>query len=97
MELLNHDLSHEFPEHLEKMWALKLADKHFARLFTQYDEKNYAITKYEQGVGVITDDALEELKKQRLKIKDEIYQILQNAETPNAETLAAATSAATAG
>lgn len=92
MQLLNHDLSHEFPEHLEKMRALKLADKHFDRLFTHYDEKNVAITKYEQGVGVITDDALEELKKQRLKTKDEIYQILQTA-----DTLAAATNAATTG
>lgn len=97
MQLLNHDLSHEFPKHLEKMRVLKLADKHFDRLFTQYDEKNYAITKYEQGVGVIADDALEELKKQRLKTKDEIYQILQTADMPDAETVAAATSAATTG
>ena len=97
MQLLNHDLSHEFPEHLEKMRALKLADKHFDRLFTHYDEKNVAITKYEQGVGVITDDALEELKRQRLKTKDKIYQILRTADMPDADTLAAATSAATAG
>lgn len=97
MELLNHDLPHEFPEHLEKMRALKLADKHFAKLFTQYDEDNYAISKYEQGVGVITEDALEELKKQRLKTKDEIYQILLTADMPDEETLAAVTTAATSG
>ena len=97
MELLNHDLSHEFPEHLEKMRALKLSDKYFAKLFTQYDEDNYAIKKYEMGDGVITDDALEELKKQRLKTKDEIYQILQTAEMPDEETLAAAAAVASAG
>lgn len=97
MELLNHDLPHEFPEHLEKMRALKLADKHFAKLFTQYDEENYAIAKYEQGVEVISEDALDELKKQRLKTKDEIYQILQTTDMPDAETMAAAASAATSG
>ncbi|MCY7369425.1 MAG: DUF465 domain-containing protein [Polaromonas sp.] len=97
MELLNHDLSHEFPEHVEKMRALKLADKHFSKLFTQYEEENHAITKYEGGLGVITDAALEELKKQRLKTKDEIYQILQTADMPDEETLAAASAAASAG
>ena len=95
MDLLNHDLSNEFPEHLEKMRALKLSDKHFAKLFTQYDEDNYSIAKYEQGDGVITADALEELKKQRLKTKDEIYQILQTTDMPDAETLAVASAAAT--
>ena len=97
MELLNHDLSQEFPEYQEKMHALKLADKHFAKLFTQYDEDNYAIAKYEQGDGVITNEALEELKKQRLKTKDEIYQILQTADMPDEQTLAVAATAASAG
>jgi uncharacterized protein YdcH (DUF465 family) len=77
MDLLNHDLAHEFPEHLEKMRALKINDAHFARLFTEYDEANHAIARYELGAAVISDDALEELKKKRLKTKDEIYQRLK--------------------
>ena len=76
MDLLNHDLAHEFPQHLEKMRALKASDTHFAKLFTEYDEDNHAIAKYELGGAVISDDALEELKKKRLKVKDEIYQRL---------------------
>lgn len=76
MDLLNHDLAHEFPEHLEKMRALKVKDPHFARLFTAYDEDNHAIARYELGAAVISDDALEDLKKKRLKTKDEIYQRL---------------------
>jgi len=76
MELINHDLAHEFPEHLEKMRDLKMTDAYFAKLFTQYDEDDYAIKKYELGVDAIGDDALENLKKQRLQVKDEIYQIL---------------------
>ncbi|MEO6016329.1 MAG: DUF465 domain-containing protein [Polaromonas sp.] len=76
MDLLNHDLAHEFPEHVPKMRKLKVSDPHFADLFARYDADNHAITHYEQGLGVITDEALEDLKKRRLKIKDEIYQIL---------------------
>ena len=76
MDLLNHDLAHEFPEHLEKMRALKVNDAHFARLFAEYDEDNRAIARYELGAAVINDDALEDLKKKRLKTKDEIYQRL---------------------
>jgi uncharacterized protein YdcH (DUF465 family) len=76
MDLLNHDLAHEFPEHLDKMRALKVTDAHFARLFTEYDEDNHAIARYELGADVISDDALEDLKKKRLKTKDEIYKRL---------------------
>ena len=77
MDLLNHGLAHEFPEHVEKMRELKISDAHFAKLFTEYDEDNHAIAKYELGGAVISDEGLEELKKKRLKTKDEIYQILQ--------------------
>ena len=77
MELLNHDLAHEFPQYLEKMRALKASDAHFASLFSRYDADNHVIIKYEQGEGVISDEALEALKKKRLKIKDEIYNVLK--------------------
>ena len=76
MDLLNHDLAHEFPEHAEKMHALKMSDAHFAKLFTEYDEDNHAIAKYELGASVISDEALEVLKKKRLATKDAIYQAL---------------------
>lgn len=77
MELLNHDLAHEFPEYLEKMRSLKATDAHFSTLFARYDSENHSITSYEQGSGAITDDALEALKKKRLKTKDEIYSLLK--------------------
>ena len=76
MDLLNHDLAHEFPEYLENMRGLKAGDAHFARIFTEYDEFNHAIARFELGVNAISDDALEALKKKRLKTKDEIYQRL---------------------
>ena len=79
MDLLNHDLAHEFPEYLEKMRELKTNDAHFVKLFTAYDENNHAIKIYETGGAVITDEALEVMKKQRLKTKDDVFQYLQKA------------------
>ena len=73
MDLLNHDMAHEFPQHVEKMRELKASDSHFGKLFAEYDEDNHAIAKYELGGAVISDEALEALKKKRLKTKDEIY------------------------
>jgi len=78
MDLLNHDIAHEFPELLDRMRELKTSSQHFARLFTQYDEDNHAIARYEKGDGAISDEALEELKKRRLKTKDEIYGLLKD-------------------
>ncbi len=77
MELLNHDLAHEFPQYLEKMKQLKASDAHFSSLCEHYDADNHTITQYEQGKTPIADDALEVLKKKRLERKDEIYQILK--------------------
>lgn len=79
MDLLNHNIAHEFPEHIDKMRALKASNKHFAGLFSQYDEDNHAISRYELGDGAISDEGLEELKKRRLKTKDEIYVMLKAA------------------
>ncbi|MES2508516.1 MAG: DUF465 domain-containing protein [Pseudomonadota bacterium] len=76
MDLLNHDLAHEFPHHLDKMRELKTHDPHFAELFKRYDEDNHAIANLEKSGIAISDEGFEELKKRRLKTKDEIYQRL---------------------
>ena len=70
MNLLNHDLP--------VIEQLKASDAHFASLVTRYETDNRTITGYEQGVGSISDEALETLKKKRLLLKDEIYQKLKS-------------------
>ncbi|MDB5886971.1 MAG: hypothetical protein JWR74_3142 [Polaromonas sp.] len=77
MELLKHDLPHEFPEFLEKISQLKASDAHFSTLAEHYDAHNHAITQYEQGKEAMADDELEVLKKKRLDLKDQIYQMLK--------------------
>jgi len=79
MDLLKHDIVSEFPQFKDKIHTLKTSNHHFAKLFTEYDALNHAIAKFETGGGVITDEALEVNKKTRLKLKDEILQMLNKA------------------
>lgn len=77
MELLRHDIETEFPELRNEIQAMKASHNGFARLYDRYDEVNRTITKVEMGNAVMTEQELEDLKKQRVKIKDDITQILR--------------------
>ena len=72
----HHDLHHEFPDHRERIHELMMNDAHFRNLMEQYDEVNTKVERLEQEGEPVTDETLEELKKQRLHLKDEIYQYL---------------------
>ena len=77
MPLQAHDLGSEFPQHVASIHDLKMSNQHFAKLFTSYDEVNKQIRGVElEAMRAISDDALEDLKKKRLHLKDEIYQML---------------------
>lgn len=71
-----HDLIHEFPEHAERIHALKLENAHFARLFDEYDVLAHEISLLEEQGSPVADETLEEKKKTRLKLKDEIYAMI---------------------
>ncbi len=75
-ELLQHDLAHEFPNLVEKMRDMKLNNAHFAKFFTQYDELNHQILALEGKGTPVADESMEDLKKQRVVVKDEIYKML---------------------
>lgn len=77
MPLQNHDLHSEFPQHTQAIHDLKVSNHHFAKLSTSYDAVNKQIRGVElQAMRAITDEALEDLKKQRLHLKDQIYAML---------------------
>ncbi len=77
MSIENHNLHHEFPEYDAQIHELKMNDKHFFRLFTEYHDLDRDIRKIENEVEVASDERLEELKIQRVHLKDELYKILQ--------------------
>lgn len=73
-----HDLIHEFPEHREAIHQLKISNNHFARLFEQYHEVDHEVHRIETGVETPSDDYLEERKKLRLHLKDELLNIIKS-------------------
>lgn len=68
-----HDLIHELPEHRERIHQLKISDEHFAKLFDEYHELDHEILRMEEGIETPSDDVLEELKKKRLYLKDQLF------------------------
>ena len=74
-----HDLVHELPEHRDTIHKLKMTDNHFARLFDEYHEVDHEVHRIETGVENTSDEYLDERKKQRLHLKDELYRMIKQA------------------
>jgi len=72
-----HDLSHEFPEYRERIHTLKAENAHFRRLYDEYHELDRQAHRAGTDVEPVSDEYAEELKKQRLLLKDELYGILK--------------------
>jgi len=79
MTIQHHSLAEEFPEHKQTIHELKMNNNHFKRLFDEYEEVDRDIVRYEQEIEIACDERLEDLKKQRLKLKDELHGMLQQA------------------
>ncbi|MEM7213326.1 MAG: YdcH family protein [Pseudomonadota bacterium] len=67
-----HDLNDEFPGQTDAIHELKLTDAHFRRLFDEYQEVNSAIHLVETRVTPSDDFHEQDLRKARLKLKDQI-------------------------
>ena len=72
-----HDLIHEFPEYRDAIHELKMNDNHFARLFDEYHDIDHEVVRIENGAEASSDDYLEDRKKIRLKLKDELFSMLR--------------------
>lgn len=71
-----HELAEEFPEHVEKIHDLKINDGHFARLFDEYHNVNRSIHRAETNIEPTNDFHMEDMRKQRMQLKDKIYGML---------------------
>ncbi len=79
MSHVPHELHEEFPEYEDQIHALKVSNRHFSVLAERYHETNRAIHRMEAEVEPVSDETLEDMKKQRLALKDEIFGMLQQA------------------
>jgi len=78
MQVDHHPLSTEFPQFKEAIHELKLGNAHFAKLFDEYDETDKAVNRAENGKEHLGDSALEDLKKLRISLKDQLFHMLQS-------------------
>lgn len=75
-----HDLVHELPEYKDKIHELKMSDKHFAHQFEKYHELDHEVLRIEEGIENTSDEYLEEIKKKRLALKDELFAMIKASE-----------------
>lgn len=76
MSHVPHELAEEFPEHKDRIHDLKMTNAHFARLADEYHQLNREIHRIEAAGINTSDEEFENLKLVRVRLKDEIYEML---------------------
>ena len=68
-----------FPEYRDLITQLKTTDRHFLRLFDQHNELDQTIKNLEESISPASHEEIERLKKEKLLLKDQVYQVLKKA------------------
>lgn len=76
MHVEHHDLHHEFPEMQDAINTLRNGNPMFARLFATYHRLTGKVEDLEEHDMPIGDFTLEDMKKQRVKLKDDLYHLM---------------------
>jgi uncharacterized protein YdcH (DUF465 family) len=71
-----HDLHHDFPNYREQIERFKATDVNFASLCEEYDRIDREVCRIEEHDIPIADSVFEDMKKLRLRMKDEVYKML---------------------
>lgn len=66
-------LVEDFPEYKDAIHDLKVSNARFSILFKEYDAVTHQLHRIEQGLEAHSDTFVEDLKKQRLALKDELF------------------------
>jgi len=67
---------HEYRDIITHMKQKEAANAHFLHIFDKHNEMDDQIMKAERGDIPLTDLEIETLKKEKLKLKDEAYNII---------------------
>lgn len=79
MSHVQHELHDEFPDDAAVLHQLKTEDSHFGGLADRYHSINREIHRHDSGVEAASDTHVEQLKRQRLALLDEISQLVAKA------------------
>ena len=72
-----HDVVHEFPELEGRIDELRASNAAFAELMDAYDELDARVRGLEELGTPVADETIEDLKKERLMLKDKLYTLLR--------------------
>lgn len=75
----SHSLLKEFPQYKDRIHELKMRDQHFAKLLESYEQTDKELYSIETEAETPSDVYTENLKKTRLKLKDELIALLHKA------------------
>ncbi|MDL9986051.1 DUF465 domain-containing protein [Providencia rettgeri] len=67
-----------FPEYRDLISQLRQSSPHFRALFEKHNQLDHEIARLEHSDRRGYGDEVVELKKQKLRLKEEIYKVLKN-------------------
>lgn len=66
-----------FPEYREQIAHLRANDRHFSRLFNEHNKLDHEVKQLEDKNSPAYQNDIELLKKQKLVLKEQIYELLR--------------------
>lgn len=76
--ITKHNLTDDLPEFTKKIHDLKVKNAHFKKLFETYDNLDHEIYRIETDTEPSCDTTLNQLRVERVRLKDEIFNFLSN-------------------
>lgn len=76
MQVDHHDIHSEFPDMRDAVEVLRKENARFASLYGTYNRLTGKVENLEEHDMPVSDFTLEDMKKQRVRIKDELYHLL---------------------
>ena len=79
MHVEHHPLIQDFPELRAELQRLRQEDEHFSRQAEHYEALDKRICRIEDGIELLDDGALGQLKQERVALKDDLSRQLKRA------------------
>ncbi|HBH34975.1 MAG TPA: GTP-binding protein [Gammaproteobacteria bacterium] len=78
MPLTHHPLVKEFPQYRDQIHQLKMENNHFHKLMDKYEDLDKQVFRIEDGSQPTSDEFVEQLKKERLFLKDQLFELIHD-------------------
>lgn len=72
-----------FHEYREEIAKLKVQNAHFEKIFNEHNDLDQKIQNAANGIEVASNLEIEKLKKQKLRLKDEVYAMIMEFKKSN--------------